>query len=263
MLDVGTHCFYCRQLDFLPFHCNDCNHDFCSTHRLKESHHCISLTTTTPQSGNNEIKYTNNNNTKSHNERFFKTLLPARASERVKETPLDTNHHKQQTNKGTTIKSSLNKSSLDKLMKFFNKHRSSDKSIFIKKPNKTNQMITLQRSAKGDTKIPQQNRIYISCYALTDDNESDNAVPLYINKIWPIGRALDYIASNLDINNMNLKINNNNDSSKKLFLYKSIKTMAKETSMGQQLIELNPNDRVNGNIDNLDILYLIRGEIKK
>nr|5IJ4_A Chain A, CDC48-associated ubiquitin-like/zinc finger protein 1 [Saccharomyces cerevisiae S288C] len=40
MLDVGKHCAYCRQLDFLPFHCSFCNEDFCSNHRLKEDHHC-------------------------------------------------------------------------------------------------------------------------------------------------------------------------------------------------------------------------------
>ena len=37
---LETQCFYCRQLDFLPFNCKYCNEEFCLNHRTVESHDC-------------------------------------------------------------------------------------------------------------------------------------------------------------------------------------------------------------------------------
>lgn len=38
--DLGKQCALCRQLDFLPFQCNDCKKYFCLEHRTKNSHNC-------------------------------------------------------------------------------------------------------------------------------------------------------------------------------------------------------------------------------
>ncbi|CAH9092403.1 unnamed protein product [Cuscuta epithymum] len=40
--DLGSHCQNsdCRQLDFLPFRCDACDHVFCSEHRSYKSHDC-------------------------------------------------------------------------------------------------------------------------------------------------------------------------------------------------------------------------------
>lgn len=242
MLDVGTHCHYCRQIDFLPFHCNDCNQDFCSDHRLKESHHCpIIENDNTNKNNTNDNKY---NNVQSHHGKFFQSLLPAKASERIK-SPSPSPAPAQ-----SNIKSSLNKKSLDKLLRFFQKNKSK-RSI---KKSITSSIISIEKTAIGDQKIPRQNRIYIYCYAIDSNFESIDPIAIYINKIWPLGRCLDYLASQLDIKNLNLKA----DPNTKLFLYKAI-----NTSNGQDLIELNPNDRVSAKIMTLDTLYLIRGELKK
>eukprot|EP01055_Gregarina_sp_Pseudo9_P000335 Gregarina_sp_Pseudo_9__334@NODE_1216_length_1770_cov_36_108030_g1142_i0_p2_GENE_NODE_1216_length_1770_cov_36_108030_g1142_i0NODE_1216_length_1770_cov_36_108030_g1142_i0_p2_ORF_typecomplete_len169_score9_44zfAN1/PF01428_16/1_4e14zfAN1/PF01428_16/9_4e02zfAN1/PF01428_16/5_5e07Transp_Tc5_C/PF04236_15/0_00055Transp_Tc5_C/PF04236_15/1_5e03Transp_Tc5_C/PF04236_15/1_9Amastin/PF07344_11/1_1e03Amastin/PF07344_11/0_53DUF2180/PF09947_9/1_2DUF2180/PF09947_9/6e03DUF2180/PF09947_9/7_1_NODE_1216_length_1770_cov len=42
--DKGAHCEveYCRQLDFLPFHCEFCKKVFCLEHFQPESHQCAS-----------------------------------------------------------------------------------------------------------------------------------------------------------------------------------------------------------------------------
>lgn len=247
MLDVGTHCYYCRQLDFLPFHCSQCNHDFCSSHRLKESHHCESLQLNIPNDSQKSTSSIVNNHGK-----FFQSLLPAKASERIKEsTRSPSPSSSRQYN--TTLKSSLNKSSLDKLLKFFNRHKTKISST-SSSSNKISQKLSLQKLSKGDTKIPLQNRIYIYCYVLDTDRDIDEPNPIYINKIWPIGRVIDYLASQLDIKNVNLKA----DPNMKLFLYKAL-----QSGNNQQLVELNPNDRVIDKIFTLDTLYLIRGEIKK
>lgn len=259
MLDVGTHCYYCKQLDFLPFHCNKCKHDFCTKHRLPESHHCEALTTAMTTNTTGTTPHVRNNH-----EKFFQSLLPAKGSERVKQQEQHSSTSSTSSHT-TTIKSSLNKRSLDKLIKFFNKHKSSSKNRKqSKSKSSTISTIQLQKVARGDTKIPLQNRIYIYCYIVDDDKEDSNDAkqsepsPIYINKIWPIGRVIDYLATQLNIKNLNL----NADPNTKLILYKAANSSS-SLSTGQNLIELNVNDRVNNNIHNLDTLYLIRGELKK
>eukprot|EP00762_Andalucia_godoyi_P001571 ANDGO_00269.mRNA.1 Zinc finger AN1 and C2H2 domain-containing stress-associated protein 13 len=38
--DLGKHCHYCKQLDFLPFECSECHEFHCLDHRLPQSHSC-------------------------------------------------------------------------------------------------------------------------------------------------------------------------------------------------------------------------------
>ena len=40
--NLGSHCSYtaCHQQDFLPFHCEGCNKQFCVDHRLQKQHSC-------------------------------------------------------------------------------------------------------------------------------------------------------------------------------------------------------------------------------
>lgn len=249
MLDVGTHCYYCRQLDFLPFHCSQCNQDFCSSHRLRESHHCESLRVNKLDNSQKTVSSMVNNHGK-----FFQSLLPAKASERIRESTKLSSSSSSIPN-SNTIKSSLNKSSLDKLLKFFNRHKTKTfSSSSSSSSNNLSQKLSLQNLSKGDTKIPVQNRIYIYCYVLDVDRNVEEPEPIYINKIWPVGRVIDYLASQLGIKNLNLKA----DPNMRLFLYKAL-----NSNNNQQLVELNPNDRVVDKIFTLDTLYLIRGEIKK
>ena len=36
--DLGKHCHICKQIDFLPFFCEDCQHYYCLDHR---DHGCL------------------------------------------------------------------------------------------------------------------------------------------------------------------------------------------------------------------------------
>ncbi|CCF56165.1 hypothetical protein KAFR_0A07310 [Kazachstania africana CBS 2517] len=235
MLDVGTHCEFCRQLDFLPFHCSFCNKDFCSSHRTKESHYCPSLETIKKdQLIENGTVHSGNNN-----EKYFKSLLPEKAHERIKQSK------QQQQSSRITIKSTLNESSLNKLKKFFQSKRS--KPIVKRSSNRVTDLVKLQKAAQGDSKIPVPNRVYI--YAKSIDNNDSEFKPIYINKIWPIGRSLDYIAKQLSVVNNNA--NSNTDRNEKLFIYK--------LKDDQNLIQLNTGDRVSSTVSNLDYIYLIRG----
>jgi predicted nucleic acid binding AN1-type Zn finger protein len=38
--NLGKHCYYCNQMDYLPFKCLHCTKDFCLLHRNKINHEC-------------------------------------------------------------------------------------------------------------------------------------------------------------------------------------------------------------------------------
>ncbi|QLQ82620.1 hypothetical protein HG537_0H03830 [Torulaspora globosa] len=238
MLDAGTHCSFCRQLDFLPFHCKYCEGDFCASHRSKESHHCRWLIENEQRAQPVETKVVDNDG------KYFQTLLPEKGYIRVRQ--VDT---KKET---SNVRPKGSKSALDKLARFFKKkdsiNRSKPKSS---KPNAFIELTKLKKNAIGDDKIPVTNRVYVYCYKI-DDNENDStAYEIYINKLWPLGRALDSIAQRLNVSNHNVDINVT--SREKLYLYK------KDQHQGDlQLLE--PSTRVAAEIRDLDTLYLVRGD---
>ena len=40
-MDIGKHCQYCQQLDFLPIKCPICRHFYCQRHYPRERHNCL------------------------------------------------------------------------------------------------------------------------------------------------------------------------------------------------------------------------------
>ncbi|KAG0656201.1 hypothetical protein C6P45_002754 [Maudiozyma exigua] len=234
MLDVGTHCTFCKQIDFLPFHCKFCDGDFCSKHRLKEDHHCIAL--------QNESTIVSQES-KSDGGRFFRSLLPQRAAIRVQQAQA-------QQIEEPKVKSTLNQHSLNKLLKFFKSKR---KSATIRKGKQSSamaQLIQCKKVAKGDSKIPQQNRIYLYVTVIDDENDSNkyNEVPLFVNKMWPIGRVLDSLAHLLNVKNINVRINTSTQ--EKLFIYKQTP---------DAIQQLDTSGRTNDILHDLDNVYIIRG----
>lgn len=230
MLDVGTHCTFCRQIDFLPFHCKFCNGDFCSKHRIREDHHCISL-----QDETHQVHVS-----KSDGGKFFRSLLPQRAAIRVQQQPQQTEEPK--------VKSTLNQHSLNKLLKFF---KSRPKTTIRKSRNTsaTAQLIQCKKIAKGDPKVPQQNRIYLYVTVIDDENSNKyNEIPLFVNKIWPIGRVLDSVAHSLNVKNVNVKIDTSTQ--EKLFIYKQTP---------DTIQQLDTSGRANDILHDLDNVYIIRG----
>ncbi|SMN22872.1 similar to Saccharomyces cerevisiae YNL155W CUZ1 Putative protein of unknown function [Maudiozyma saulgeensis] len=243
MLDVGTHCAYCRQIDFLPFHCKYCDSDFCSKHRLKEDHHCSSLINST-NVNNNTSNITPN---KSDGGKFFRSLLPQRSHVRLQNSNSTIN---QNNDKSPTIKSTLNKSSLDKLLKFF-KSRQKKPIIKSRSASKITQLAQLKKVAKGDSKIPEQNKIYLFATVIDDDiNTSKENVPVYINKMWPVGRVLDSVANLLGVKNINIKVDTS--LGEKLFIYK-------QTGPQGTIHQLETGSRAVDTFSNMDNIFIIRG----
>ncbi|GAV55591.1 hypothetical protein ZYGR_0AV02230 [Zygosaccharomyces rouxii] len=247
MLDVGTHCAYCRQLDFLPFHCRFCNLDFCEIHRTKESHHCRWLL---DQERNNQ-RVPSPRSLKSNDEKFFKSLLPEKGYVRVQQ------QRQQQQRSPLTpelkpIKSQISQGTLDKLTRFFKRstvHKSTSKKS---SSSKLVQLSQLKKNAVGDERIPVANRIYIWCYVVHDEERDKDAKreSFYVNKIWPIGRVLDAIAQQFGVPNRNDNFKTKQED--KLSLYKI------DQGIGE-MVQLETSGRVANQISDLDTLYLIRG----
>ncbi|QID87633.1 Ubiquitin-proteasome pathway [Saccharomyces pastorianus] len=262
MLDVGRHCAYCRQLDFLPFHCSFCNDDFCSKHRLKEDHHCKWLLEQEASSKNNERATMSQSGIGSKNEAYIKSLLPERAHVRVQMA--DNNREPKRDINTAKVSSSLNSKTLDKIFRFFQrnekrKNSSKSKKTFGSSSNKIIQLANLKKMAKGDTKIPSQNRIYIWCYSVDgtekDTGKEDLKEPIYINKLWPVGRAMDYLSIHLNVKSSTLT---NSTSNEKFQLYK-----LKDSGPSGKPIsfeKLEPSLRVTNEIKDLDTLYLVHGD---
>lgn len=271
MLDVGTHCQYCRQLDFLPFHCKLCDGDLCSEHRSKESHHCKWLLDHPEELENNGVR-SPPSSSKSNGGKFFQSLLPEKAHIRVKSpSPSSTTSQspvklgssgvttKNKPSETTKIRSTLNPAALNKLLNFF-KRTKSDPKTKKKVSTSSNRLVelsTLKKTAKGDSKIPVQNRIYIYCQVILGEDETSDTlgltkVPLYINKIWPVGRALDYLSQQLHVTNVNGKVDTTKG--EKLFLYKYDEKL-------NEYVGIETSGRVNVLVKDLDTLYLVRGQI--
>lgn len=240
MLDVGTHCAFCRQLDFLPFHCTYCNGDFCASHRSKEAHHCKWLIESEAKKSSPVVAKSKDNNGK-----YFQSLLPEKGYIRVQQ-------EKQQSEKPSKVRSTGNRSAFERLSKFFKKRESSKKTA-KSKPNAIIQLTKLKRVAKGDDKIPVGNRVYVYCYVIDDKEDESKEHEIFINRIRPVGGALDSIAKQLNVSNRN------NDfkatSKEKLFLYR-------KDSKTNELFCLDPSDRVVTQIKDLDTVYLVRGDDK-
>ena len=269
MLDVGTHCAFCRQLDFLPFHCSYCNKDFCSTHRVRESHLCSSLTQKSKVTASNIEPLSSSKPIKSNNETFFKSLLPEKASIRVAKGNANAKAAGSTDSLRTTIQSTLDTQSKNRILSFFRRHRSSNNGSSGSRSALTNKYtgkalqlraIKLDATLKGDSKVPEQNRVYLYAYGIDSDEGKNNdegrqRVAVYVNKVWPVGRALDYIASVTHLKNSNLKAGVSSD--QKLFMYRF-------DSKGNQLVQLEFSARVGATLKDLDTVYVARGtEVKQ
>lgn len=260
IMNIGKQCHKCQQVDFLPFHCEYCKFTYCSKHRNLESHQCPAK----PQEKTRA------------NQQYDATaasLFPDREKDKLKlensinsATPNATNILGRNGSQGTV---------LAKFAKFLrlqkNKKKSDNKvmGIFKKKNvpqarSKVAEMAILRREAKGDTKVGDTDKIYLWCLYINPKQVSDNAEEdifsninvekekkaVWVSKQWSVGRALDSIADNLSIVNIN---NRTRESDERLCICKvnddDLPAMV-ETA-----------DRCSKALKNADVIYLVRGSI--
>jgi len=261
LMEIGEHCSFCGQIDFLPFKCS-CKSSFCSQHRLPEVHNCPNLTKQKKQIHN-----------KSSNDEFdtshlpsAKTLFPDRSNFKIE---LQTTKENPNTLKKTLIKNK-NNNALLKLKNFFFENQNNKSNFKNTNKNPSKRMIEISKlktQSKGDSKIPISERIYIWVQIIDEESSSTSSSnidktslkkkhPIFINRCWPIGRALDFTAQELNLKNIN---NKTNDSSQKLFLFKHIDSIGNyDLNIENNFIKLNTSDRCSSLKDGDDI-YIVRG----
>lgn len=253
VLNLGKNCFYCDQLDFLPFTCQYCRKVFCSNHRTEDSHKCtasssnsVSASYRTPKNGPTAA-----------------SLFPDRDADRKRVNTL------LEHSPGPSARKSV---ALLRLKKFLNisssKSNKPEKSISttlgsvfgskskLTTKSKTVDVFTLKKSAKGDSKITATDRIYLWCLYISGDTDiakldmDKNRKPVFVSNKWPVGRALDLMADSLAISNFN---NSTRDSDNRLNIF-SLKDGV------PQLVE--PSERTNNAFKTGETIYLVKGSIE-
>lgn len=228
LMDIGEHCAFCGQIDFLPFKCS-CKQTFCKLHRAPEAHQCEF--TTKPI--NREIIRTDHLPPS-------QSLFPDRSNITI---PLKISQE-------NTIIHNTKPSALNKLKKFFSNNKKSLKSNPTNPSKKLIELSKLKSIAKGDSKIPVSERIYLWVQVIDNENDKFDSIiknPIFISRSWPIGRALDSIASELNLKNKN---NRTTDQSQKLNLFKQ----------DTEFVKLETSNRCSS-LANGESLYIVRGEI--
>lgn len=249
VLDIGKNCYLCNQLDFLPFHCELCDHIYCSQHRSIDVHQCKR-----PQRQIVQNQY---------NGPSAASLFPDPAKRQKElEKKFDTVALKLATAIAKTESAKI--TPLAKLKKFLqiqknNKSKGSLKSIFGKSKLTTTsnpmvQLVALKKVAKGPSNVQPADRIYVWALYI-DRNEDDlgsisaesDKVGLWLLRNWSVGRSLDLIASLLKIMNYN---NSTLHTNERLSLFR----VQNEEPV---LLELSKKNL--GSFTNGDTLYLVKG----
>lgn len=195
LMDIGEHCSYCGQIDYLPFKCS-CKGVFCLQHRQPEQHSCSALA--------REPKVIQREAIDISHLPSSRTLFPDRSGFKVELKTTDDHP--------VTIKKKMAAGeSLAKLKKLFAK---------APKTNATKRIVEaakLKSNAKGDIRIPQSERVYVWVQVIDEKHDKDVRHPAFISRGWPLGRALDSVANVLKVRNVN---NSTSDEMEKLFLYR-------------------------------------------
>lgn len=249
LMNIGKHCDFCRNIDFLPFLCDECGLTFCGEHR--RDHNC-----------KGGLKKEEKKQSKTSSGKVGPTA--ASLFEEAK-MPKSYQLDKQKTNSvakvlGTSAAGTL---ALNKVKKFIASQKKlagkltslTFKSVFGAKTNPSQRIVQihkLKEAAKGDPKVPVSERVYVWVTLVPDDSEKvveDQPHPLFISRTWPVGRALDFAAAHLKIKNNNNKVT---DKKLKLQIY---------INRANTLTVVPAGGRVNKEFSDGDKLYLVRGEL--
>ncbi|KAI9710311.1 MAG: hypothetical protein M1820_002806 [Bogoriella megaspora] len=236
---IGAHCEmpFCRQLDFLPFRCESCKGKFCLDHRTESSHSC-------PKAGDwarqrreqsrsstpSAPKPTILNHEQQCSNPSCKTLI---------NTPLTQGIHCPNCNRQYCLKHRMredhdcanltpigarpSQASREKGLAALGKLKAwgaaKQKSIGASMPKvpqstaKTNAAAQfkavndLKKTAKGETKVPTDKRVYLKVEASADTTIAKHPTGnFFYDKAWSVGRVLDVAAKALQVQNINNRV---------------------------------------------------------
>lgn len=227
ILNIGAHCHYCEQIDFLPFKCDLCQFDYCQNHRVPEDHGCERP---------NPVSKSPSPAPAPPAQSQSKPPIPQRSGTKPQPSQADNNKPKVP---GDNAKA---KSSLDKLKSIFAQKKSNNtttttttrKAPLITKHQKLTQ---LKKQAVGDpANVPEQNRLYITLkrpesqytdsITNTTQTRPEQVKTIFVDKNIVIGMLIDKACRQLDVTNKN-----NTSTAKKIALYKEPSENKLETNV--------------------------------
>ena len=239
---IGTHCemTFCHQLDFLPFRCESCNGQFCLDHRTESAHSCTQpgawaqrkrqAQLSSSSSSSSTPKPSILNHEQQCSDPSCKTLI---------NTPLTQGVHCPNCNRNYCLKHRMREdhncanlvplgarpgnsqrekglAALEKLRAWGAAKQKSLGASMPKVPQSSakanaaaafKELNELKRTAKGDAKVPMDQRIYLYIKPNLDTPvEQDRGTPFFYHKDWKIGRVLDMAAKELHVQNVNNKV---------------------------------------------------------
>lgn len=297
ILEIGKNCHYCHHVDFLPFNCEKCGYEFCSSHRFQ--HECEKeVKQLIDEQKQQQLKHKDLKNTgKSQNvsevSRLFQEAKQPKSYEldklrrekygqinnekfvRLKDGKIDTlgNLKKFISSQLQLLKNSLSLGAT-------NSGRTISKKPTDKQTSRIVEISKIRndKELKGDSNIQNADRIYVWAYVVPNDKTSMNDVgslsgkvptkqvekkAVFISKNWPVGKATDSLAAVFKVKNENSKTT---DFKHKLNLFKSVEILNNNSDLepvfefnGDTAQYLRPSSRVVKEIQSGDTLHLIRG----
>ncbi|CAN6602911.1 CDC48-associated ubiquitin-like/zinc finger protein 1 [Trichomonascus vanleenenianus] len=221
ILNIGSHCHLCNNIDFLPFTCDECGFNFCQTHRVPESHGCkrkeVVRSTPSPR--------------------------PSKSSgQRLDSVPKGPKPGPSSTTKPVAAKpasSPAKASQLDKLKAFWANKKSTSKPSSKVSPFLA--LSKLKKEAVGDpSSTPEPKRLYLyisrPAYTYTDAITNQEAVhpekkkAVFFDKTITVGKLLDKACIHLDVTNKN-----NSDASNRLVLSHNGSLLSFSSKVGEAL----------------------------
>ncbi|QFZ25848.1 putative CDC48-associated ubiquitin-like zinc finger protein [Clavispora lusitaniae] len=189
ILNLGTNCYLCSQLDFLPFSCEFCNHVFCSRHRNIDVHNCVGR----PQ------RQRQTSPTSSDDTTPVAALFPDKD---VRRAQLDSSLRPA---KPVSISASVSSNPFNKLTRFLHAERMRRKS---RKPSAASELVQLKKVARGPQTVAQSDRVHLWALYVSGEDlaEVDSAAMrrgVWVSKNWSAGRCLDTLADLLGVANRN------------------------------------------------------------
>jgi predicted nucleic acid binding AN1-type Zn finger protein len=284
IMDIGKNCTKCNELDLLPFVCEECKQVFCAKCRKVEAHQCpgVSYSGAAARAKEAAAKSRARGSPSLSNSTAARargspsptaaSLFPDRSVDRqiidAKLTqPAPSNILTKQFRVGDVAAKTPNAfTKFNRFLKSQQAKKSPLSKLFKKltpaATNKVVQISLLRKQAKGDSKIPQADRIYLWClYINPKKTESETSEleelakinvekdrrAVFVAKTWPVGRALDVIADTLAIRNYN---NSTTNSDERLNIFRL---------EGEEVVLVETGERCGKNFKDCDVVYLVKG----
>jgi len=230
---IGKHCQleYCNQLDFLPFFCQSCKKTFCLDHRTEDAHKCENKGAWAARRREAQISRPAAGEGKRMRDLVSQKPCAATDCKTTIGTSLVPGVHCSSCNYDYCLKHRLReehdcqnkipvgarpsdvaektKSALAKLRAWGSaKKEQASRALPKAKPTSTSARLiavnNLKKTAKGDTKLPPEKRVYLYVEAEAETTTAKNYKgEFFYSKDWVIGRVLDAAAKSLQIENVN------------------------------------------------------------